>query len=130
MTTALITLMVLLFTKHFVVDFLLQFPWHYNNKSKYGHPGGISHAFSHCLFTGMSLILVSLVFTIHWGFFLILFLAMLDGVLHYHIDWAKVKIKEHFGWGPTTHEEFWILTGFDQYLHALTYIAIIVILFL
>lgn len=34
-----------LFTKHFIVDFPLQaFPYQYQNKGTYGHPGGLLHS--------------------------------------------------------------------------------------
>ncbi len=130
MIAALITLTFLLFSKHFLVDFPWQIPWHYLNKGKYGHPGGIAHSLGHFAFTGLCLAIVAFTFGLPWSNELILSLALFDGVVHYHIDWAKVRIKEHFGWGPTTHEEFWVLTGLDQYLHALTYIVILVILFM
>ena len=51
--------------------------------------------------------------------------GLADAVLHYHIDWAKMNINKKMGWGPTTHEEFWWLTGLDQFLHALTYIGLV-----
>lgn len=44
-----------------------------------------------------------------------------DRVAHYHIDWAKMNVGAHYGLLPNNSEWFWILLGFDQYLHALTY---------
>ncbi|HET8687294.1 MAG TPA: DUF3307 domain-containing protein, partial [Methanosarcina sp.] len=52
-------------------------------------------------------------------------LALLDSVLHYHIDWSKVNLNKKFGWTATNNEYFWWLVGFDQLLHLLTYIGII-----
>ena len=110
--------LVFLFTiKHFVVDFLLQFKYQWSNKGTYGHPGGLLHAGLHGVGTALCL------YAFDWQH--ILFLAGLDAVIHYHIDWAKMNINKRMGWGPTTHEEFWWLLGVDQMLHSLTYIVII-----
>ena len=102
--------------KHFIVDFLIQRAYQYQNKGIYGHPGGILHAALHGIGTWLCLFLYTP---------LAVELAFLDLVLHYHIDWAKTNINKHFGWGPTTHEEFWWLLGADQFLHSITYVAII-----
>lgn len=108
-----------LFTKHLIVDFPLQaFPYQYKNKGTYGHPGGILHSGLHVL--GTALVMVFFVPTS-----VALMIALADGVLHYHIDWAKMNIGKKTGWGPTTHEQFWWLLGLDQYLHALTYLGIV-----
>lgn len=112
-------LAVLLFTKHFIVDFPLQFPYNYLNKGTYLHAGGVLHALAHGLATtacfaavlGPSEIAVAL--------------GALDMFLHYHIDWAKMNLNKRLGYGPTTSEKFWWLLGLDQYLHALTYIGLI-----
>lgn len=107
-----------LFTKHFIVDFPLQaFPYQYKNKGTYGHPGGLLHSGLHLIGT-----FIVLSFFIPVG--AALMLAFMDEMIHYHIDWAKMNLNAKMGWGPTTHEKFWILLGFDQYLHALTYLGI------
>lgn len=106
----------LLFTKHFIIDFPLQPRYMYSNKGTYGHPGGLWHAWLHGVATGIIFLSV----TPYAALF-----GILDAVVHYHIDWAKMNINKRMGWGPTTHEQFWWLTGLDQYLHALTYIALV-----
>ncbi len=113
-------LIVVLFTKHFYVDFPLQTPFQYLNKGTYGHPGGLQHSGYHALAT---LLIVSLV-NPAWA----IGIAIFDFVVHYHVDWAKVKLNKHYGWKPDTDKEFWWLLGLDQYLHALTYISIAYIL--
>lgn len=111
-----------LMTKHFIVDFPLQaFPYQYNNKGTYGHPGGLLHSGLHVAGTYLAVYWFTNPITAMW-------IALLDGVIHYHIDWAKMNINKKFGWGPTTHEQFWSLLGLDQYLHMLTYIGLVVIL--
>jgi len=107
-----------LFTKHFIVDFPLQVRYQWSNKGTYGHPGGALHALLHCIGTFLVLVLFTPVHTA-------ILLAFADGVIHYHIDWAKMNLNKKLGWGPTTHEEFWWLLGLDQFLHALTYIAVV-----
>lgn len=109
-----------LFTKHFVIDFLMQGPYQWQNKGTYGHMGGIVHSTLHAAGT-------LIVFSFVVSFPFALALAALDLVAHYHIDWAKMNINKKFGWGANTHEEFWWLLGLDQYLHQLTYIALVAI---
>lgn len=104
-----LSLLLFLFTKHFIVDFLLQWPYQYKNKGTYGHPGGILHAGLHGIPTAMILGPVY---------------GLVDVLVHYHVDWAKMKINERKGWRPTTHEQFWHLLGFDQFLHTLTYLLL------
>jgi hypothetical protein len=117
-----IMILVLLFTKHFIVDFPLQTPYQWMNKGTYGHPGGLLHSGLHGAFTFgiFSLFLVSIP--------LAFLLGIIDMVVHYHIDYAKVRINNHYGWRPDTHPEFWVLLGLDQYLHAMTYIAMVAFL--
>ena len=112
-----ILLLSFLFIKHFVVDFPLQKPYQYLNKGTYGHFGGILHSSLHGLGTALVFWFVAPLSCI-W-------LGLMDALIHYHIDWAKVKINKQCGWGPTTHEEFWWLLGADQLLHALTYLWLV-----
>ena len=109
-------------TKHFVADFLLQPAFMHQNKGTYGHWGGLTHAGLHIWLT--TLILVYVADNAFWPsiFFPVL---IAEFVVHYHIDWAKMNINKKMGWGANTHAEFWYLTGFDQYLHMITYVVII-----
>ena len=104
--------------KHFVVDFPLQTRFQYSNKGTYGHGGGILHSLLHGYGTFLCLMFFVPIPIASW-------LASLDIVIHYHVDWAKVNINTKFGWGPTTHDQFWWMLGFDQLLHWLTYVGII-----
>lgn len=108
----------LLFTKHFIVDFPLQPKYQYSNKGTYGHPGGLLHSLLHFIPT-------CIIFLFYFSVPTALVAACIDAVVHYHIDWGKVNLTAWLKWGPTTHEEFWWLLGLDQYLHALTYIALV-----
>ena len=106
-----------LFVKHFICDFPLQaYPWMYRNKGTYLHLGGIAHAGIHAL--GTLLVLAPFVGS------LAIILAIVDMLVHYHIDWAKMNISKRFDLQPNNSERFWILLGFGQLLHHLTYFAI------
>lgn len=107
--------------KHFVVDFPLQVAYQWQNKGTYGHLGGIIHAGLHACGTLLILYFFA-------PFDIAVQLALLDGFIHYHIDWAKMNINKYYGWGANTHEEFWWLLGFDQLLHSLTYLGIVFLL--
>jgi len=111
-----------LFIKHFICDFPLQAsPWMYRNKSIYGHAGGIAHAAIHGI--GTLIVLAFWLGASAWIF------ALADMVIHYHIDWAKMNASNKFGLQANNSEWFWILLGFDQLLHHLTYFAIVAIAF-
>lgn len=110
-------LFLLLTTKHFVIDFLLQTPYQYLNKGKYGHLGGILHASLHGLATLLIMLLVMPSMA--------LLLAGIDAIVHYHIDWAKVKVNTHYGLTPDNSEKYWWLLGFDQFLHYVTYVGLV-----
>ena len=98
--------------KHFICDFPLQAtPWMYQNKGTYGHPGGVAHAVVHGIGTYFALGLV-------W-------VAIFDVAIHYHIDWAKMNLNARYELKPDNSEWFWILLGFDQLLHMLTYIMFV-----
>jgi hypothetical protein len=128
-----ILFLTLLFLKHFVADFLLQGPYQYLNKGTYGHLGGINHAMCHTFSSLFVLLLYctvfSSLFTIPAIGALIVALTLWEGVIHYHIDWAKVKLNNYFKLKPDNSEKYWWLLGFDQLLHSLTYIGMAKIFF-
>lgn len=108
----------LLQTKHLIVDWIWQPKFEYANKGTYLHWGGIRHALKNAVGTGLCLLLIAPWYTV-------LLLTVLDFIIHYHIDWSKMNINSRMKWGPLTHCEFWWLTGFDQYLHQITYILLV-----
>jgi len=111
--------------KHFICDFLLQNEKMLKDKGVYMAPGGCNHAAIHALGTLIVLLLffpwdpVAHIFAIAIG--------LLDGVIHYHIDWAKTNLSQ--GLTPADRK-FWVWFGADQGLHYLTYVGIIAILVL
>lgn len=110
----------LLFTKHFVIDFPLQTKFQWSNKGTYFHPGGLLHSGLHGLGTWICFVFIAPAHA--------LTAAVIDFIIHYHVDWAKMNLNAKLGWGPTTHEQFWWLLGLDQYLHALTYIGLVMLI--
>lgn len=113
-----IILIALLLIKHFVCDFVIQAPYMLEQKGTYGADGGVHHAWLHSLGTWAVLFPFTDLFTATS-------MSMLDGVVHYHIDWAKIKLSSV--WQPH-HWAYWVWFGLDQLLHALTYVAIVVII--
>lgn len=114
-----LNILLLLNLKHFICDFPLQaFPFQYTNKGTYGHIGGVLHSVIHIV--GSFLVLYFFV-PLELAFVLSIF----DGMVHYHIDWAKVNIGKHYNLKPTNSEMFWVLLGIDQLLHSLTYFAMV-----
>ena len=55
--------------------------------------------------------------------------GVVDAMIHYHIDWAKMNANNKLNLKADNSEWFWILLGFDQLLHHLTYFAIVAIAF-
>lgn len=106
-----------LFTKHIIADYYMQYPWMYRHKGKYGHPGGLAHAGLHGIFT--YIVLMTFVSPL-----LSLSLALLDFVLHYHIDYIKSKAWDKANTNPS-EQLYWIIHGTDQFAHGLTYFLIV-----
>lgn len=111
-----ILLLALFGVKHFICDFVLQYDYMIKDKGTYGAPGGLHHAATHACWT--FLILIPFITSPNQ----LLLLPLLDGVIHYHIDWAKQQLNR----GLTTADRmFWVWLGADQGLHYLTYVGII-----
>lgn len=105
--------------KHFLCDFVFQYPRHYLNKGIYGAWGGIEHALIHGIGTFICFLFIGL--DVHSS----LIAGLIDTVIHYHIDWFKMKCNAIKGYKCDTHEEFWVLLGLDQMLHYLTYVILV-----
>jgi hypothetical protein len=108
-----------LMTKHWICDFGLQTTWQVINKGTYGHPAGIIHASITAVGTVITLAIVLPYHNVFW------LIALLEGLFHYHIDWAKANLNAKWNLNPM-QTPFWWLLGFDQWLHNLNYVAILV----
>ncbi|HAJ71001.1 MAG TPA: DUF3307 domain-containing protein, partial [Methylophilaceae bacterium] len=51
--------------------------------------------------------------------------ALIDFIVHYHIDWLKLNINKKFNFRADNSNGFWILLGLDQLAHHITYFVII-----
>jgi hypothetical protein len=118
MTSAAIVLFALLLVKHFVCDFVLQTPWQIAQKGVYGAPGGLVHSGIHIAGTLVALIAVAAPITT------IVTVLIVEFIVHYHIDWGKEQTVRRLNWRAGAR--FWNSIGFDQLLHGLTYLAIVV----
>lgn len=117
--TTVIYIFAALSLKHFVCDFPLQIAYQYKNKGTYGHPGGVLHASVHVIGTLAALsAFVTPIYTV-------ICISLLEGAIHYHIDWAKMKLNNWYRLTPSSSEIFWHLLGLDQLLHYLTYVGIL-----
>jgi hypothetical protein len=105
--------------KHFVIDFLCQNEYQWSHKHLYGHPGGILHSELHILGTLVTLMIFPFISGQD-----VMLLALCDGIIHYHIDYVKMNINNHFKL-TSDKPEFWYMIGADQLLHYLTYCGII-----
>lgn len=116
-----IGLLTALIVKHFVFDFFWQPAFMWQNKGKFGHWGGIVHAWLHAFAT--MLILFAFVGT---GSPVVVYASLIEFIIHYFTDYFKMNINKHYGWACNTHNEFWQLTGLDQMIHYLTYVLILI----
>jgi hypothetical protein len=113
-------LLILLFTKHFLLDYVWQSQWMINDKGIYGAPGGLAHSSAHGLGTFICLVIfVSVPMA--------LFMALIDAFVHYHIDYAKSTWMQRNN--PSVNNSvYWRVHGLDQYAHHITYLLIVAFL--
>lgn len=121
MTAALQTALVLialLLVKHLFADFFFQTQRMLSGRDEYVHVGRAQHAAIHGAFSfGVFVVLgTPLVFS--------LVICLAETVLHYHIDWAKGRHAARCQHSPTD-AGYWRAFGFDQFLHQLTYVAMV-----
>lgn len=106
--------LVLLFIKHYIVDFRWQTDDMVIGKAIYGDSRGVNHSLQHAILT------LWITFFVTSNAPLSVLLSIVDGVLHYHVDWAKMN----YGCRDITNKKFWEHLGLDQLAHALTYIVL------
>jgi hypothetical protein len=112
----------LLQVKHWYIDFVNQSNIEIEGKGIYGNWHGIGHSLKHGIATGLIIVCV---FGLSFTPFAAM-LAIIDTLVHYHIDWIKIN------WGSRdmNTKTFWIHLGMDQMAHQLTYIALAAIIIL
>jgi len=104
----------LLFTKHFYVDFINQTYEEVKCKGIFGNFTGAKHSIKQGLATG--LVLFPFVDPI-----LLFIIVYIEIHVHYLIDYFKAR----YGLSDVSDKKFWVQLGCDQYLHYLTYLAIV-----
>jgi hypothetical protein len=110
-------LLMLLQIKHFYADFVLQTYMQTVKKGVWLDPVGISHTTDHIWCTLVVLLLFSLFVPISGA--VIIIIALIEGAIHYLVDYNKVK----YGSKDNTKPIFWTQFGLDQLAHQATYIA-------
>ena len=116
--TTVLTCLVLLQIKHLIADFIIQPESWFSTKSQYSGRGGILHAAVHAALTFVVLLVCA------QGLVAILFVSLIEGVIHHFIDWCKASMVDREKL-TTQHKRFWWFFGIDQALHHLTYIGIV-----
>jgi len=102
----------LLFIKHWYIDFVIQTDEEVKHKGIYGNWTGIVHSLKH----GLATLIIFIAVDVSVG--IALAIALLDIVIHYHVDWTKMN----FGNRDITTPQFWNHLGLDQLAHYLTYL--------
>jgi hypothetical protein len=109
-------LLILLQLKHCYADFVLQTYMQTVKKGVWMDLIGISHTTDHMYCTLIAMLAFSFFSPI--GAFAIIFVTLVEGVVHYLVDYTKVK----YGSKDNTKPIFWSQFGADQLAHQLTYI--------
>lgn len=112
-------LFLLLQVKHYYADFVIQTYQQTVRKGIYRDLCGISHSLDHVWTTLVMLTFFSFIFPV--GALTILSIAFIEGIIHYHIDWTKVR----YGTKNMQSPLFWNQFGLDQLAHQLTYIGMV-----
>ena len=117
-------LLLLLFlqVKHWYADFKVQTYLQTVKKGVWLDPVGISHSSDHVAYTLVALLAFNFIHPL--SAFTILIVAFSEGILHYIIDFVKVK----YGCKDNTKPQFWNQFGLDQFAHQFTYLGIAYIL--
>jgi hypothetical protein len=107
----------LLTIKHTICDLAIQrlFP---ADKKFYFNPPAHTHYFHH----GFGSFLVGLMFGVPFA----VAIGVIDYFAHWHIDYVKTLIKNHFEL-TTDNNAFWVLQSIDQALHFATYYLFLLI---
>ena len=103
--------------KHFICDGPLQTNAMVDSKSKYADGLGLVHAAIHGIGSAVVLLL--------WlpAGAVVLGLAVLDFLVHYHTDFAKENVVKLSGWTVADAKFWWALSA-DQTVHQLTYVVL------
>lgn len=116
-TTEVLVLLLLLQVKHVVADYFLQTEYILENRSNYGHPGGLLHVGLHAAGSAVVLIVMGTAPA------LLAAILLVEAVFHYHLDWFKDNWVAARKLSPRD-AGFWHATGLDQALHQASYLVL------
>ena len=108
-----------LFVKHWYVDFVDQSMDEVHAKGIYLRWAGVRHS----LKQGIGTLLM--IMACGFGLWISAFVAFIDFLVHYHVDWTKMNYSNR----DITNPQFWNHLGLDQLAHYITYLIIVWILF-
>lgn len=114
-----LALLLLLQIKHCYADFVLQTYMQTVKKGVWMDPIGISHTVDHVYCSLVALLIFSLFVPL--SAFSILLVSVVEGIIHYLVDYSKVK----YGSKDNTKPIFWTQFGLDQLAHQATYLAMV-----
>lgn len=109
-------LMLILQVKHCYADFYLQTYIQTVKKGVWLDPIGMSHTTEHMYCSLVAMLAFS--FFVPMGALAIILTTVVEGVVHYFVDYTKVK----YGNKDSTKPIFWTQFGLDQLAHQITYI--------
>ena len=112
-------LLLLLQIKHWYADFVIQTYMQTVKKGVWLNPIGISHSLDHVWCSMVALLAFSFFHVIPAS--VIIVITLLEGIIHYIIDYVKVK----YGCKDNTKPLFWNQFGLDQLAHQLCYLAMV-----
>jgi hypothetical protein len=118
----LLFLLLLLQIKHWYADFVIQTYMQTVKKGVWLNPIGVSHSVDHVWGTMIVLLIFNLIVPI--SALVILAVSLIEGVIHYCIDFVKVK----YGCKDNTKPLFWNQFGMDQLAHQICYLTIVTVL--
>lgn len=107
-----------LFLKHLLADFVWQTPKMVEEKGIYGATAGVQHSAIHGLLTAF-------VFSFWIPVGGALIYGIIDLLAHYHIDWAKININKKYNY-TVENPKFWFWLGLDQFMHQMTYVLLVI----
>ena len=117
-------LLLLLQVKHWYADFKIQTYMQTVKKGVWLDPIGISHSMEHMVAT--MIVLFSYSLFVKLNPVTVLWLCLVEGILHYIIDYIKVK----YGCKDNTKPLFWNQFGLDQLAHQTCYLGMTWVLLL
>lgn len=119
-----LVLLLLFQIKHWYADFKIQTYMQTVKKGVWLDPVGISHSIDHAWTTLVALLVFN--FLVPISAVVILVIAIIEAIIHYVIDFVKVK----YGCKDNTKPLFWNQFGLDQLAHQITYLIIAAVILL